>query len=71
MTSVVRRQEQDDPGEYSDASQENEQNNSGNVGCISREAIKPDVQTFDCIQKVSRSHNFLPRNRMLVCPFLC
>ncbi|CAF4873767.1 unnamed protein product [Pieris macdunnoughi] len=30
MTSVARRREQDDSGEYSDASQEIEQNNSGN-----------------------------------------
>ncbi|CAK1543383.1 unnamed protein product [Leptosia nina] len=32
MTSVARRREQDDSGEYSDASQDIEQNNSGNEG---------------------------------------
>ncbi|XP_050356089.1 putative uncharacterized protein DDB_G0271606 isoform X2 [Nymphalis io] len=32
MTSVARRREQDDSGEYSDASQDIEQNNSGNDG---------------------------------------
>lgn len=31
MTSVARRREHDDSGEFSDASQDIEQNNSGNV----------------------------------------
>ncbi|KPJ10827.1 hypothetical protein RR48_01183 [Papilio machaon] len=37
MTSVVRRREQDDSGEFSDASQDNDRSNSVNVSSMVRQ----------------------------------
>lgn len=48
MTSIVRRRQvQDDSGEFSDTSQEKDQNNSENVSSISWISIISVCQTFD------------------------
>lgn len=69
MTSVARRREQDDSGEYSDASQDIEQNNLGNVSWTIIVVTINGLNFHFGAKSIAVAH-FLPRNRVSECPFL-